>query len=78
MTSVLEILIRNIKKSNYFEIPNNNDERITKMLTYINENIDKTELLKVENLADVFMMSSTYVSEYFKKQVHMSLREFVC
>tara|TARA_R110001592_G_scaffold215725_2_gene469111 strand:+ start:293 stop:1186 length:894 start_codon:yes stop_codon:yes gene_type:complete len=77
MTSVLEILIRNIKKSNYFEIPNNNDERITKMLTYINENIDKTELLKVENLADVFMMSSTYVSEYFKKQVHMSLREYI-
>ncbi|WP_458626559.1 AraC family transcriptional regulator [Winogradskyella sp. PC D3.3] len=77
MTSILEILIRNIKKSNYFEIPNNSDERITKMLTYINENIDKTELLKVENLADVFMMSSTYVSEYFKKQVHMSLREYI-
>ena len=77
MTSVLEILIRNIKKSSYFEIPNNNDERITKMLTYINENIDRTELLKVENLADVFMISSTYVSEYFKKQVHMSLREYI-
>jgi AraC-like DNA-binding protein len=77
MTSVLEILIRNIKKSNYFEVPNNSDDRIIKMLTYINENIDKTELLKVENLADVFMMSSTYVSEYFKKQVHMSLREYI-
>ncbi|REE25911.1 AraC family transcriptional regulator [Winogradskyella pacifica] len=77
MTSVLEILIRNIKKSNYFEVPNNSDDRIVKMLTYINENIDKTELLKVENLADVFMMSSTYVSEYFKKQVHMSLREYI-
>ena len=23
------------------------------------------------------MMSSTYVSEYFKKQVHMSLREYI-
>ena len=77
MTSVLEILIRNIKKSNYFEVPNNSDDRIIKMLTYINENIDKTELLKVENLAVVFMMSSTYVSEYFKKQVHMSLREYI-
>ncbi|SDR96639.1 transcriptional regulator, AraC family [Polaribacter sp. KT25b] len=78
MTSILEILIRNIKKSSYFEIPkNNSDDRITKMLTYINENIDKTELLKVENLADVFMMSSTYVSEFFKKQVKMSLREYI-
>lgn len=78
MTSILEILIRNIKKSTYFEVPkNNSDDRITKMLTYINENIDKTELLKVENLADVFMMSPTYVSEFFKKQVNMPLREYI-
>jgi len=78
MTSILELLIRNIKKGTYFEVPrNNSDDRITRMLTYINENIDKTELLKVENLADVFMMSSTYVSEFFKKQVNMSLREYI-
>ncbi|QXP53179.1 AraC family transcriptional regulator [Cellulophaga sp. HaHa_2_1] len=78
MTSILEILIRNIKKGTYFEVPKkNSDDRITKMLTYINENIDKTELLKVDNLAAVFMMSPTYVSEYFKKQVHLSLREYI-
>ncbi|WP_405246434.1 AraC family transcriptional regulator [Cellulophaga sp. Asnod2-G02] len=78
MTSILEILIRNIKKGTYFEVPKKNSEdRITKMLTYINENIDKTELLKVDNLAAVFMMSPTYVSEYFKKQVHLSLREYI-
>lgn len=78
MTSILEILIRNIKKTNYFEGPQHNtDDRISKMLTYINENIDKPELLKVENLADVFMMSTTYVSEYFKKQVNMPLREYI-
>ncbi|GEQ86998.1 transcription regulator [Patiriisocius marinistellae] len=78
MTSVLELLIRNIKKSSYYEIQQKNtDDRITKMLTYINENIDKTELLKVENLANVFMMSSTYVSEFFKKQVNISLREYI-
>ncbi|MCG1037691.1 AraC family transcriptional regulator [Polaribacter sargassicola] len=77
MTSVLEVLIRNIKKSNYFKSDKNNDDRIIKMLTYINENIDKTELLKIENLADVFMISPTYLSEFFKKQVHMSLREYI-
>ena len=78
MTSILEILIRNIKKGSYFEIPkSNSDDRITKMLTYINENISKTELLKVENLANVFQMSPTYVSEFFKKQVNMSLREYI-
>lgn len=78
MTSILEILIRNIKKSTYFELPKyNSDDRITNMLTYINTNIDKSELLKVENLANVFMMSPTYVSEYFKKQVNISLREYI-
>ncbi|WP_432410032.1 AraC family transcriptional regulator [Rasiella sp. SM2506] len=78
MTSVLEILIRNVKRGSHYEVLQNNaDERITKMLTYINENINKTELLKIENLAEVFRMSSTYVSEFFKKQVNMPLREYI-
>jgi len=78
MTSVLEILIRNIKKGSHYEVANNSsDDRATKMLTYINENLGNTELLKVENLADVFMMSATYVSEFFKKQVDIPLREYI-
>jgi AraC-like DNA-binding protein len=78
MTSILELLIRNIKKGEFFELPKeNSDDRITKMLTYINENINNSELLKVENLAEVFMMSSTYVSEFFKKQVKISLRDYI-
>ncbi|WP_299716142.1 AraC family transcriptional regulator [uncultured Tenacibaculum sp.] len=78
MTSILEILIRNIKKGDFFEIAQNNtDERITKMLIYINEHIDNSELLKIDNLAHVFSMSPTYVSEFFKKQVKISLREYI-
>jgi len=78
MTSVLEILIRNIKKSGFYEVPQTNvDERITKMLTYINQHINKPSLLKVEHLASTFLMSPTYVSEFFRKQVHMSLREYI-
>lgn len=78
MTSILEILIRNIKKGDIYEVSENNtDDRITKMLTYINENINQTNLLKVENLAEVFFMSPTYVSEFFKKQVKMPLREYI-
>lgn len=77
MTCVLEILIRNINKGRFFELPKHSDDRITNMLNYINKNIDKSELLKVENLADVFMMSPTYVSEFFKKQVNMPLREYI-
>lgn len=78
MTSVLEIVLRNIKQGDFFEVPkSNSDNRIKKMLTYINENIDQPNLLKVDQLADVFMMSPTYVSEFFKKQVNMSLREYI-
>jgi len=78
MISVTEILIRNIKKGSFYEIPQKNtDDRITKMLTYINENIDSPELLRIENLAEVFMMSPTYVSEFFKKQTNLSLREYI-
>jgi AraC-like DNA-binding protein len=78
MMSVLEIVIRNIKKGSFTEIaPNNTDERISKMLRYINEHIDKPEHLKIENLASTFAMSPTYVSEFFKKQVNMALREYI-
>ena len=78
MMSVLEILIRNIKKGSFNEISSTNtDERITKMLTYINEHIHKSEQLKIENLASVFAMSPTYVSEFFRKQVNMPLREYI-
>lgn len=78
MTSILEILIRNIKKGEFYEVSkDSNDDRIHKMLTYINEHLDKPEYLKVDHLADVFSMSSTYVSEYFKKQIHMPLREYI-
>lgn len=78
MTSILEILIRNIKKSSFYEVSqNSNDDRIHKMLTYINEHIDQPEKLKIEHLASVFSMSSTYVSEYFKKQIQIPLREYI-
>ena len=78
MKSILEILIRNIKKGSFYEVPKNNaDERITRMLTYINEHIDTPDNLKVDHLANTFLMSSTYVSEFFRKQVGMSLREYI-
>ena len=78
MMSVLEITVRNIKKGDFFEVPQNNvDERITKILSYINEHIDKPDSLRIENLANVFLMSPTYVSEFFRKQVNLSLREYI-
>lgn len=79
MTSILEILLRNIKRSSFYEIEMtaDNDDRITKLLSYINENISEPHLLKVEQLARTFLLSPTYLSEFFRKKVHMSLREYI-
>ena len=79
MTSILEILIRNIKQGSFYEVVSSKqpDDRINRMLAYINKHISNPRYLKVEHLADVFSMSPTYVSEYFKKQINMPLREYI-
>ena len=79
MTSILEILLRNIKQSSFYEIEiaSEKDERITKLLSYINEHISEPHLLKIEQLAKVFLLSPTYLSEFFRKKVNMPLREYI-
>ena len=79
MTAILEILLRNIKQSAFAKIDNSSgqDDRITKLLTYINEHLAEPHLLKVEQLAKTFLLSPTYLSEYFKKKVKMPLREYI-
>lgn len=79
MRSILEILLRNIKKSAFYEVKMvaDQDERITKLLSYINEHIAEPPLLKVDQLAKTFFLSPTYLSEFFRKKVHMPLREYI-
>lgn len=77
MTSILEILLRNIKQSTFHEVATGQDERIGKLLSYINDHISEPKLLKVENLARTFLLSPTYLSEFFRKKVNMSLREYI-
>ncbi len=75
MTSILEILLRNIKQTAF--VSNDQDERITRLLSYINEHISEPQLLKVEQLAKTFLLSPTYLSEFFRKKVNMPLREYI-
>ncbi len=79
MVSILEILLRNIKESAFYETENaiESDSRINRILAYINENLANTHLLKVENLAKTFLISPTYLSEFFRKNVNMPLREYI-
>jgi len=79
MTSILEILLRNIKQSAFSTLnpATSTDDRIIRMLSYINENIANPPLLKVEQLAKTFHLSPTYLSEYFRKQVKVPLRQYI-
>lgn len=79
MTSILEILLRNIKQGSIYELKASarQDERITKLLTYINEHLAESHLLKVDQLARTFLLSPTYLSEFFRKNVNMPLREYI-
>lgn len=79
MISILEVLLRNIKQGSFYELEKSadQDERITKILTYINEHIADPQFLKVEHLAKTFLLSPTYLSEYFRKKVQLSLREYI-
>lgn len=79
MTSILEVLLRNIKLNSYRRDgkSKNPDERMTKLLAYINEHINQPQLLKVGALADLFFISPTYLSEYFRKNMNMPLKEYV-
>ncbi len=78
MTSVLEILLRNIKSNLSTTAPQQHqDERINRLLQYINDHIQDPALLKVEHLAKAFLLSPTYLSEFFRKNVGVSLREYI-
>lgn len=79
MTSILEILLRNIKQNAFYAAvsPSDDDDRITRLLSYINEHLGESHLLKVDHLAETFHLSPTYLSEYFRKKVNMPLREYI-
>ncbi|MCF8244266.1 MAG: AraC family transcriptional regulator [Saprospiraceae bacterium] len=79
MTGILEILLRNIKRSAFYEVEMSagSDDRVTKLLGYINENIAEPPLLKVDHLAKTFHLSPTYLSEFFRKNLNMSLTDYI-
>lgn len=79
MTGILEILLRNIRQGAFQEVvpTDEPDDRITKLLSYINEHLSEPELLKVEHLARTFLLSPTYLSEFFRKKVNIPLREYI-
>ncbi len=78
MVSVLHILLRSVKTHSIISSESiNMDNRLNEMTTYIQENLASPENLKVEALAERFLISPTYISEYFRKNMGVSLREYI-
>ncbi len=76
MVSILNILARSIEKQ-YVDQGNASGNRFGELLRYIHTHLDQQEKLRIPALADLFGISPTYFSEYFKKQAGMSLAEYI-
>ncbi|TXF89047.1 helix-turn-helix domain-containing protein [Neolewinella aurantiaca] len=78
MVGMLHILIRSIKKNSIVESERlSSDSRLNEMTAYIQENLGSADRLKLENLAKQFHLSATYISEFFRKNMGVSLREYI-
>lgn len=76
VASILNILARSIENK-YVDQANERDNRFGEILRYINTHISDNEKLRVPALADKFVISQTYFSEYFKKQAGVSLADYI-
>lgn len=78
MVSVLHMLIRSIKRNNAVQSERiSSDHRFTEMTAYLQENLASPEKLTVDSLATQFHLSPTYISEFFRKNMGVSLREYI-
>lgn len=77
MVSILHIVLRNIKHTFIETVDQKHDKRLTEITNYIQDNICNSKQLKIEVLAEKFAISRYYMSEYFKKQMGMPLKEYI-
>lgn len=76
IAAILNILARSIEKR-YVEQANESDSRFGEIIRYINTHITDNEKLRVPALAEMFGISKSYFSEFFKKQAGVSLVDYI-
>ncbi|WP_297086703.1 AraC family transcriptional regulator [uncultured Draconibacterium sp.] len=76
IASILNILARSIEKR-YVEQAGETDNRFGEIIRFVNTHIVDNEKLRIPFLADMFGVSKTYFSSYFKKQAGVSLADYI-
>ncbi|GJM61809.1 hypothetical protein [Persicobacter diffluens] len=74
LASVLNVMARSIEKK-YVDSANDREEKFWEILRYINGHLHDNDQLKLTLIADLFGISKTYFSEYFKKHTGLTLAE---
>lgn len=77
VNAVIVIAARNIAVIKPENISSSADVRILQILDYVQENIRQPKLLKVENIANEFGLSPTYLGSYFRKQCNESIQQYI-
>ena len=76
MFALLNILRRNFEQTFKSE-HQSGDKQVSDMLQYIQFHLFDNEKLRIETLAGQFNLSTSYVSEYFRKKTGESLKEYI-
>ncbi len=76
ITAILSILARNIEQR-FVDKIEDKDNRLRKIIRYINYNLMDNEQLKISVIAERFGILKGYFSDYFKRQVGVNLGEYI-
>lgn len=75
---LLNLVARNLIQSDFEQVNENKREQdVMKLITYVQKHIGQREKLTIAALATTFGMAKSYLGEYFKKQVGVSLQEYI-
>ncbi|PSR52815.1 AraC family transcriptional regulator [Adhaeribacter arboris] len=78
MKAILGILARNVVHEKGIEVKDPKSSLlIEEILSYISQNIQKPDQLRMEQLVEKFHYSPTYLSIFFKRQTGESLQQYI-
>ncbi len=75
---LLNLVARNLIQSDHKQVADNSTAQdVMKIITYIQQHIGDKQSLSIDALATAFGISKNYFGEYFKKQVGVSLQDYI-